>query len=432
MAPISTQGFLPEEAAPITKTSKATSASLAADKFDIFRSLVPLVADERITHLNAGFMPPSSLFVHEAIGNFCSEWLRHLSPKPFWKSTVEDARALLGRYIHTDPDNISFTRDTTEAMGYFMHSLRLQTGDNVVILDCEHPNQAYGWLSLRSQGVEVRQVPTDAKSNGFSAIANAATFEPYVDERTRCIGISSIMFHSGQRNDVADICAEYRPRGIHVLADLTQHVGFANVDVEALGVSAAAFSLHKGLNCPLGFAALYVSQGFIDNLDPVPPIVGYGSLETSSEDFLISDDPIDFHPSARRYDHANLNLLGATAAKASLQFYLDIMGPDEVEEHLYRLGDALRERCNAIGVELAGPPEPMHHAPHLYILKLYGDEWARHFKAHDVAVTCFRWGVRVSFGFYSNLCDVQRLVDVIQLGPDMSLGNETQSDTASE
>ncbi|RSM05557.1 hypothetical protein CDV31_009548 [Fusarium ambrosium] len=429
MAPISTQSFS-EEAVPVAKQPKPTSASPTSDKFEIFRRLVPLVADENITHLNAGFMPPSNLVVHEAIGNFCSEWLHHLSPKPFWKSTVEDARSLLGRYICTDPKNISFTRDTTEGMGYFMHSLRLQPGDNVVILGCEHPNQAYGWLSLRSQGIEVRQVPTDAGNKDFSTFANAATFEPYVDERTRCIGISSIMFHSGQRNDVADICAKYRPRGIHILADLTQQVGFANVDVEALGVTAAAFSLHKGLNCPLGFAALYVSQDFIDSNDPVPPIVGYGSLEFPSEDFLISDDPIAFHPSARRYDHANLNLLGATAAKASLQFYLDMMGPDDVEEHLYSLGDALREKCNAIGVELAGPPKREHHAPHLYILKLHSDEWASHFKAHKVAVTCFRWGVRVSFGFYSNLHDVERLVDIIQLGLESGLANETESDAS--
>ncbi|KAL2670062.1 hypothetical protein Neosp_014943 [[Neocosmospora] mangrovei] len=336
MAPISTQSFS-QETAPGVKHPKTASASQASDKFGIFRRLVPLVADDNITHLNAGFMPPSNLVVHEAIGNFCSEWLHNLSPKPFWKSTVEDARALLGRYICTDPKNISFTRDTTEAMGYFMHSLGLQPGDNVVILDCEHPNQAYGWLSLRSRGIEVRQVRTDARHDDFSTIANAATFEP------------------GQRNDVADICAEYRPRGIHVLADLTQQVGFANVDVEALGVTAAAFSLHKGLNCPLGFAALYVCQDFIENNDPVPPIVGYGSLEFPSEDFLITDDSIAFHPSARRYDHANLNLLGATAAKASLQFYLDIMRPDDVEEHLYSLGDSLRDKCNAIGVELAGP-----------------------------------------------------------------------------
>ncbi|KAF7552800.1 hypothetical protein G7Z17_g4101 [Cylindrodendrum hubeiense] len=236
-------------------------------------------------------------------------------------------------------------------MGYFMHSLKLQPGENVVILDCEHPNQAYGWLSLRSLGVEVRQVPTESEKDGFVTTANANTFAAYVDDKTRAIGISSIMFHSGQWNDVTDICAAYRPRGIHVLADLTQQVGFTDVDVQALGVSAAAFSLHKGLNCPLGLAALYVHEDFIRDLDPTPPIVGYGSVSNTSEDFMIPNGPIEFHPSARRYEHANMNLMAASAARAFLQFYLDIMGPEDVKDHLYSLGDALREKCKRLGMQ---------------------------------------------------------------------------------
>ncbi|KAH7175378.1 pyridoxal phosphate-dependent transferase [Dactylonectria macrodidyma] len=390
-------------------------------KFDIFRQLVPVVADGTVTHLNAGFMPPSNLVIHEAINQFCTQWLHNSSPKPLWRDIAEETRLLLAQYINTDPSCIAFTRDTTEAMSYFMHSLSLQPGDNVVILDCEHPNQAYGWLALRDLGVEVRQAPTPSGRDGFATTANANTFADHVDERTRAIGISSIMFHSGQWNDVTDICAAYRPRGIHVLADLTQQVGFADVDVQALGVSAAAFSLHKGLNSPLGLAALYVQEDFIRDLNPTPPTVGYGSVNNTSEDFMIPNGPIDFHSSARRYEHANMNLMAASAARAFLRFYLDIMGPEDVKNHLYGLGDVLRARCKLLGVKILGPTEHCNHAPHLYILNLYGDEWAVHFKQNNVATTTFRWGVRVSFGFYSSVHDVQRLAEVIQSGLDAGL-----------
>ncbi|TPX19134.1 uncharacterized protein E0L32_011207 [Thyridium curvatum] len=419
MAPCSTEELSTEAGTAAMKISSKEGP--ISEKFAMLRRLVPLVANDNITHLNAAFMPPLNLVIHQHIQSFCSGWLHDVSPKSSWKATQEVTRALLGRYLNTQPTNITFTRDTTEGMGSFMQSLRLQPGDNIIILDCEHPSQAYGWLSLRSKGIEVRQVATRSELSGFSTIASAATFEKYVDNRTRCIGISSIMFHSGQRNDVADICAKYRPRGVHVLVDLTQHVGFANVDVEALGVSAAAFSLHKGLGCPLGFAALYISKTFIDSEDPQPPIVGFGAVGDPTEDFLVSDGPITFHASARRFEHANSNFLAAIAAQAALQLYLDGMGPDDVEQHLYSLGDALRGRCKAIGVELAGPSLRAHHAPHLYLLKLYGDQWTNHFKVHNVALTSFRWGVRVSFGFYSSLEDVERLVDVIQLGLESGL-----------
>lgn len=249
------------------------------------------MADPETTYLNASYQPPSNLIVHGAITKFTSEALYSPNPKPQWQSAVEQTRELVGRYINADASSIAFTRDTTEALGCFIRGLDFKPGDNVVVLDTEHPNHVYGWMSLRKSGLEVRQVPTIPKAKaagGKVTAANAATFAPYVDGRTRAIGLSSIMFHSGQWNDVADICKTFRPRGIHVLADLTQQVGFAEVDVQALGVSAAAFSLHKGLNCPTGFAVLYVNPEVIQVTNPAPPIVGYGAVSNVQADLLVT------------------------------------------------------------------------------------------------------------------------------------------------
>ncbi|KAI8262562.1 hypothetical protein K4K58_000538 [Colletotrichum sp. SAR11_239] len=280
MALSSVQDLFDAEPMTATKIRNGSVAAVSYQKgnFDIFRRLVPLASDGKITHLNAGFMPPSNLIVDEAIRRFCSESLHHPSPKACWRQDVEAVRQLLARYINTDPSSIAFVRDTTEGLGSFIHGLKFEPRDNVVILDCEHPNQAFGWMALRPLGLEVRLVPTDPER---PVAANAKTFAPYVDDRTKAIGLSSIMFHSGQWNDIADVCAFYRPMGIHVLADLTQQVGFADVDVQALGVSAAAFSLHKGLNTPTGFAALYVDSAVIEELDPTPPLVGYGGVASN-------------------------------------------------------------------------------------------------------------------------------------------------------
>ncbi|KAH6687251.1 pyridoxal phosphate-dependent transferase [Plectosphaerella plurivora] len=386
--------------------------------FPLYRRLVPLVASDGITHLNAGFMPPSNLVVHEAVGRFCSEALHDPSPKPAWKRDVEVLRGLLGRYIGAEPSSIAFVRDTTEGLGAFMHGLRFRPGDNVVILASEHPNQAYGWLSLRPAGLEVRLVPTPPMNAGHGRIeaADADTFAPYVDERTRAIGLSSVMFHTGQLNDVAGVCARFRPRGIHVLADLTQHVGFADVDVRRLGVSAAAFSLHKGLNTPTGIAALYMDPAVLEELDPVPPLVGYGAIAGTTEDAPLPEGPIAFHPNARRYEHANMGWVNAVAGRAFVEFYLDVMGPRNVEDHLYRLGDALRRTCKTLGVEIAGPTDRKRHASHLYVLRLHDERWLGYLRENKVVVTRLATGIRVSFGFYNNLGDVERLAEVIRAG----------------
>ncbi|KAK1707231.1 pyridoxal phosphate-dependent transferase [Colletotrichum lupini] len=416
MAPSSTQDLFDAEHPTFKSIDKTSSAHQhTAPDFELFRHLVPLVSSGKTTHLNAAFMPPSNLIVNEALSRFCSEALHQPSPKSRWKEDVEAVRELLGRYINTDPSTIAFVRDTTEGLGSFIRGLKFQPGDNVVILDCEHPNQAFAWLTLRSAGLEVRLVPTDPEN---PVAADAKTFAPYVDERTRAIGLSSIMFHTGQRNDVADVCGAFRHRGIHVLADLTQQVGFAAVDVEELGVSAAAFSLHKGLNSPTGFAALYVDTQVIHEMDPVPPIVGYGGVSSvgDSEDFAVPEGPVVFHPTAKRYEHANMSFISAVAARAFLQFYLEVMGPRNLEQRLYSLGDALRQSCAEMGVGVVGPSERKHHAPHLHVLRLQDPRWPERLEAAGIVATKFRIGIRVSFGFYSNLEDVERLMAVIRVG----------------
>ncbi|CAG7972740.1 unnamed protein product [Penicillium salamii] len=391
--------------------------------FEVFRQLVPLVARGGLTYLNASFMPPSNVIIHAAINEFNSEALLSPNPKPQWQQNTEKVRHLIARYINADPTSVAFMRDTTEGLGSFIRSIKFTPGDNVVILDSEHPNHAYGWMALRDAGLEVRQVPTIAESEktGNVVEANAGTFAPYVDGRTRAIGLSSVMFHSGQKNDIKDICNVYRPKGIHVLVDMTQQVGFATVDVTDLNVSAAAFGFHKGLNCPTGLAALYVNPDVIKESDPTPPIVGYGSVSNVRADLLVPSDSIVFHPTARRYEHLNLGLINVAAAKAWLEFYLDVMGPENLECHLYSLGDSLRDGCQRLGIKVVGPESHKAHAPHLYILDLHEPKWAEHLRANHVYVTPYRLGIRVSFGYYNNSGDVEILVKVLQAGIDAGI-----------
>ncbi|KAI1371944.1 PLP-dependent transferase [Hypoxylon crocopeplum] len=400
-----------------------------SDKFAAYRHLVPLVAqNEDVIFLNAASAPPSNLIVHEAIMKYETEALYEAHPYAKWQETKEEARRLVARCINAEsPSTIAFTRDTTEGLGTFIRSMPFKPGDNVVMIDTEHPNQAYGWLMLRDAGLEVRQVPTvaAAERNGYIDAIDAETLRPYVDDRTRAIGISSITFDSGQRNDIAGISAAFRPRGIHVLVDMTQHVGFAPTDVRALGLSAAAFSLHKGLNCPTGLGALYVAPAaFAQLADPVPPIVSMAAVRNMAEDLLVrADEDVALWADARRFEHANMSLVAVAAAAAFAAFYLDALGPADVEAHLYGLTGLLRGECERLGIRVLGPRERERRAPHICVLGLDGPEWGAHVRGLGGArVTVNRLGVRVSFGFYSSAEDVRRFVRVLESGIARGLG----------
>lgn len=404
----------------ITRTETAVKKLVVQpDEFDVqrYRALVPSLDKNDVKYLNASYQPPMNLIIRQAIDSFLDTAVYGANPKPRWQASIEDTRALVARYLEApSPASIAFTSDTTEGLNLFQRSLKLGAGDNVVILDSEHPNHAYGWLALRATGLEVRQVNTHGK-----LYADASTFAPLVDGNTKAIGISSIMFHSGQKNNVKNICDRYRPLGIQVLVDMTQEVGVGPVSVKDSGVSAACFSFHKALGCPTGLGAMYVDPTVLDQLKPDPPIVGAGSIANLAPTLLASSGRTEYHRSTRRFEHLNLSFVSIKAAHAALELLLNDMTPAGVERHLRSLGSRLQEECDKLGIEIIGEKEPSKHSPHCYVLNLLNPAWKPHFEKNKVLVSCYRLGVRVSFGFYNTEDDVVGLARVLKDGLDAGI-----------
>lgn len=212
--------------------------------FEEFRAQIPLIANNNdVVYLNSSNQPPMNELIAKSIENYMYKGLNEPDPKSKWIAECENIRSKAANFINVRSEDIVFTRDTTEACNLFQRSLKFKKGENVVLLRGEHPNQTASWLGLIPEGLKVKFVEVD-ESQPYSY--NAETFSDLVDENTIAIGISSIMFHSGVKNNIKSICQVYRPRGIHVLVDGTQEVGFGKIDVKELGVSAFGCSVHKG------------------------------------------------------------------------------------------------------------------------------------------------------------------------------------------
>lgn len=332
-----------------------------------------------------------NLKVRAALEQFLDQATTLTHPKPIWQQATCQARTKIAAYLNVPEQSVAFTRDTTEGLNLFQRSLKLGLGDNVVVLDVEHPTHVYGWLGLVEQGLEVRRIPT-----GSETYADAATFAPYVDDRTIAIRLSSIMFHDGQMNIIRDICSRFRSRSVHVIVDITQHVGVAPIDLTTWGVSAAAFSVHKGLGCPSGLGGLYIAPDVLPTLKAVPPMVGAGAI-ANLPNSLIQDLDVQYHATTQRYEHLNLSFVGAVALNASLDFILGDMGIFRLENHLRALGRELVLGCKSVGVEAVGSCYAEHRAPHLYVLKLLHPDWQAQLREKQIFVSHYHCGVRVSF-----------------------------------
>src|SRR5262245_2579575 len=145
-------------------------------------------AAERMVYLDSGFQAPLARPVKAAIENFLREASETAGPKPIWLERVEATRARVARLLGVSAQDIAFTKNTSESMNIAANALPLSAGDNVLMIDGDHPNNAYAFLNLQRKGVEVRFIP-------MTEVIDAESFRPFIDEKTRAISMSHVTFH---------------------------------------------------------------------------------------------------------------------------------------------------------------------------------------------------------------------------------------------
>ncbi len=362
-------------------------------------------ASSRMLYLDTAHQSPLAGSVRQALEAFYQEASDYGGPKPVWLERVERVRARAAAFLGARADELAFTKNTSEGLNIAANAIDFAPGDNVLLIEGDHPNNAYAWLNLKRRGVDVRFVKLER------GVADAALFAPHVDARTRAISLSHVTFHAGHRHDVADIGRLCRERGIYLVVDAMQSVGVLPVDVKAMGVSMLAAGCHKGLLVPQGLGLLYVDAALTE-LRPV--YLATAGLARPPADLIADPDDLALREDAGRFEIGNYNLADIHALDAALDL-IDGVGIANIERHVLALGDRLIERMDALGVGLAGPRARARRA-HIYVLDLPPEQWVGYLAQQGVRVSPERDGVRVSFGVFNTPDDVDRVAGIIAAG----------------
>ncbi|UVO39614.1 aminotransferase class V-fold PLP-dependent enzyme [Bradyrhizobium arachidis] len=358
---------------------------------------------ERMLYLDSAHQTPLATSVREALLGFYREGLETAGPKPVWLDRIEQVRARVAKLLNAAPAEIAFTKNTSEGMNIAANALPLTAGDNVLLVEGDHPNNAYAFLNLRRKGVEVRFVPMNGET------ARAEMFAPYIDARTRAISLSHVTFHAGHRFDIDGIGALCAERRLYFVIDAMQSTGVIPLDAGASGASLIGSGCHKGLLVPQGLGILYCRQG-LDELQPA--YLAMSSLAHPPGDYIARADNMMPKAGAGRFEIGNLNLPDIHALDASLTL-IESVGLSAIEAHLYDLGDRLIERIDDLGVRLVGPRNRADRSPHIYVLDLPADAWAEYLASRQVRVSPERDGIRISFGLFNTAEDVDRFAGIL-------------------
>jgi len=258
----------------------------------------------------------------------------------------EQSRERVRRFLNArKPAEIVFTRGTTESINLLAFSFGeafVGEGDEIVVTQMEHHSNIVPWQMMckrRGASLKVASITDDGR-------LDMEAFGRLLNERTRLVCCTHVSNVLGTVNPVEDIVREAHSCGIPVLIDGAQSTPHFAVDVQSLDCDFYAFSGHK-IYGPTGVGVLYGKEEWLEKL---PPYQGGGEMirNVSFERTTYNDLPYKFEAGTPDYV--------ATHALATALDYVSALGMDNIYRHEQQLTLYAMQRLNEVeGMRILGP-----------------------------------------------------------------------------
>jgi len=260
-----------------------------------------------------------------------------------WYDDVDRLRAKIGLLINCEPSDIAFVSNASAALGLLLAGLDWRSGDRVLTLEHEFPNNLYAPGALGRFGVEMIAVPWEQLYES-------------VDARTRLVILSSVNYTTGFAPPLAELADFLHARGVLLYIDGTQSVGALRFDVGRVRPDMHAVHGYKWMFSPEGAGFFYIAVELREHLQP--SVVGWRSHhDWRNVDNLHHGVP-EFSSTAEKYEGGGLPFALLYGMEASVDLMLEI-GPEAIERRVLGLADTARGILRDCGASVADTKSPI-------------------------------------------------------------------------
>jgi cysteine desulfurase/selenocysteine lyase len=335
----------------------------------------------------------------------------------------EQARRRVAKFLNAASEQeIVFVRGTTEGINLVAAGFgqkMLQPGDEVIITTMEHHSNIVPWqMACEASGASLKVIPID--SDGQLDLQNLGGI---FSERSKILALTHVSNTLGTINPVQQIIAAAHQFDVPVLVDGAQAVSHMRVDVRALDADFYAFSGHK-MYGPTGIGVLYGKQEWLEKL---PPYMGGGEMIER-----VTFEKTTYNSPPFKFEAGTPDIAGAVGLHAAIEF-LEHVGLDAIREHEHHLLDYATAQIRGIGgISIYGNAEKKSGVISLQIDGIHPYDVGAILDKLGIAV---RTGhhctqplmeilkipgtVRVSFGMYNTMPEVDQLVEGLKLAKQM-------------
>lgn len=330
---------------------------------------------------------------------------------------LEQARERVAGFIGAESaQNIIFTRGTTESLNLIASSFTkafVKPGSQIIISAMEHHSNIVPWqLEAVRAGAELKVIPVDENGNLL-----LDEYKKLFTEKTVLVSVTHVSNVLGTVNPVAELVRIAHSHNVPIVIDGAQSTPHMKIDVRATDADFFVFSGHK-MYGPTGIGVLY---GKRELLEAMPPYQGGGEMikHVSFEKTTYNELPYKFEAGTPDY-------IAAIALARAID-YMEGIGMEAIEQHEKELMQYAMQRLSAIkdirfignsacrsGVIsfLVGNIHPTDMGvllDHLGIAVRTGHHCAEPLMDHfGIPGT-----LRISFGLYNTLADVDALMNAL-------------------
>ena len=239
---------------------------MTTDPLLVHRHEFPIL--ERTTYLVSNSLGAMPRTVADRLAQYVDDWAElgvRAWAKGWWEMpvTVGDE---IGQLIGAESGTVVMVPNVTMAQATVLSSLEYSAPRNRVVMTAmDFPSVSYVHDTLaRRLGADVVVVPASADGIGVDLDRLLAS----IDERTRLVSISHVLFRSAYIMDVEAVCRRAHEVGALVSLDSFHAVGVIPVDVRRIGCDFLTGGVLKWLCGGPGGCFLYVAPSVRNELAP--------------------------------------------------------------------------------------------------------------------------------------------------------------------
>jgi selenocysteine lyase/cysteine desulfurase len=363
---------------------------------------------DSVAYLNSASLGPRLHAVneagHAAVERMAEPWKIRTAD---WFEDARRLRALFASLIGAPADCVALVPSVSYGIAVAARNVRVESGDNIVVVDQEYPSNFYSWQRLaRERGAEIR---TAAARNGASltdAIVSA------IDRRTAVAAVSNCHWMNGTLIDLPRVGAAARRHDAVLIVDASQSLGAYPLDIAEVQPDFLVTVGYKWLLGPYGLGYMYVAERWHENGTPLEE--PWLNRQGADNFATLADYASGYQAGAQRFNQGE-----------SAQFYLLPMAiaaltqigqwtPARIQQQLSEWTRELASRVPALGLTCAEPARRVGHMVGLTARTTLRPDLFSELAARDVYVGARGTSIRVSPHLHSTAADLDRLIAALQ------------------